>query len=425
MGIYDQPILGAEQQLETARRLREGVTTPQGQMVSGWYVPPSITQYMAEALKAYSAGKTGSDAQAKIDELTKQKQDETQKLLGELQPQANTSLTNAAFQPQDTSTQGAINQGLNPSYTPMTQTSYTQPSPDAKMQTLAKLLAVNPDVATGQVALTEYNLNRQDKQAAARQAAQDKLEQLHQAALDRAAMVGGNAKPYYQFLPTAGGYAIGNARTGEIAAPGTGGVTAVRSTDNPALQKDISIAKKQGETEVTRGNEAKDANAATIARIAPLERMSETVGMILKSPGLETRTGLTSYVPPALQGEEARNTQAFMDNLKSQVAQNVLSMYRQMSQTGGAVGQVSNFEQKMFQDNIAALDQAQGTPQFKEQLGRIQDFVKQSKEIMQIANYMKYGNPDPSKPTPTNEDLQYMYEHPESRSNFIKHFGGG
>jgi hypothetical protein len=252
MGIYDQQILGAEQQQETARKLREGITTPQGQMVSGWYVPPSITQYMAEALKSYYAGKEGASAKDKYDTLTKQKADETAKYLGELQPKANTTLTDAGMQqftqPQDFSTQGAIDKGLNPQPQPMaTQTTYTQPDEQTRMAALSRLLAVNPEVGTGQAGMEQWQIGREDKKAAAAQAIQDKLELQHQAALDRAAMIqGGNQKPYFQFLPTAEGYAIGNARTGQINKPGTGGTVAVRATDNPTLQGQITQAKETG-----------------------------------------------------------------------------------------------------------------------------------------------------------------------------------
>jgi hypothetical protein len=51
-GLYEEKILGAEQSRELARKLREsGEAIPQGQMVSGWYVPPSIAQSLAGVLK--------------------------------------------------------------------------------------------------------------------------------------------------------------------------------------------------------------------------------------------------------------------------------------------------------------------------------------------------------------------------------------
>ena len=51
-GLYEDEILGAQQSRDLARKLREsGEAIPQGQMVSGWYVPPSIAQSLAGVLK--------------------------------------------------------------------------------------------------------------------------------------------------------------------------------------------------------------------------------------------------------------------------------------------------------------------------------------------------------------------------------------
>ena len=169
-GIYDEQILGAKQQAETARKLREGIKSPEGQMVSGWYVPPSFTQYMAEALKGYYAGKEGAAAKNKYDTLSKKKSDETARYLKEIQPQANTSLTDAGMnqftQPQDFSLQAAINNGSNPKpQTMATQTTYTQPDEQTRMAALSRGLAVNPDVFAGPAQMGMYDINRQDKQA--------------------------------------------------------------------------------------------------------------------------------------------------------------------------------------------------------------------------------------------------------------------
>lgn len=54
---YEREILGAEQQRRTAEALRRQAIQPlQGNMVSGWYVAPSWTQYLAQALAGYNAG---------------------------------------------------------------------------------------------------------------------------------------------------------------------------------------------------------------------------------------------------------------------------------------------------------------------------------------------------------------------------------
>ena len=50
----DLEILGAREQAATARALRTAFKPTQGQMVGGWYVKPSITQNLADALMQYN-----------------------------------------------------------------------------------------------------------------------------------------------------------------------------------------------------------------------------------------------------------------------------------------------------------------------------------------------------------------------------------
>jgi hypothetical protein len=85
-GLYDTKIQGLKEQKATARKLREQAMSemPQGQMVSGWYVAPSITQNLASALRqgmaAYDEGKAGREADA----LEKRKEAETNAVMSQL-----------------------------------------------------------------------------------------------------------------------------------------------------------------------------------------------------------------------------------------------------------------------------------------------------------------------------------------------------
>ena len=73
-GLYEDEILGAQQSRELARKLREsGEVTPQGQMVSGWYVPPSIAQSLAGALKQGIGAYKENQAEDEIKDLRNQR----------------------------------------------------------------------------------------------------------------------------------------------------------------------------------------------------------------------------------------------------------------------------------------------------------------------------------------------------------------
>lgn len=86
---YGPQIQDLSRQTKMADILRQQAQEiPQGQMVSGHYVAPSITQYMANALKSYQANQMQKEAdskQAKLAEALKQKQEEEQHAIIDLQ----------------------------------------------------------------------------------------------------------------------------------------------------------------------------------------------------------------------------------------------------------------------------------------------------------------------------------------------------
>lgn len=167
-GLYDEQILGARQQAETARKLREGINAPQGQMVSGWYVPPSATQYLAEGLRTYGAAKKERKAEAEAKRLQDLKQQQTQMYMNQMGPQADVSLSPSVTQnfgnPQamaDAFAQGG------------TQTTYTQPSEQQRMAALIRLSQVNPEAAQVPLQMQQYQMKADE----AKQAKEEKFQQ--------------------------------------------------------------------------------------------------------------------------------------------------------------------------------------------------------------------------------------------------------
>lgn len=74
-----------------------------------------------------------------------------------------------------------------------------------------------------------------------RQNEQEKMKLMREKAMQD--LHGGS--PYFQFLPTANGYAVGDARKGTITMPGTGGMPALmRGADDPTLQGQIAGARE-------------------------------------------------------------------------------------------------------------------------------------------------------------------------------------
>jgi len=65
----DMEILGAREQAATARALRNAFKPTQGQMVGGWYVKPTLTQNLADAMMQYNNYKNEQAGTAKAQEL--------------------------------------------------------------------------------------------------------------------------------------------------------------------------------------------------------------------------------------------------------------------------------------------------------------------------------------------------------------------
>jgi hypothetical protein len=87
----DQGVLvNAERKRKMAETLRKQATTPQGQMVGGIYVAPSITQYLSSGLKEYQAGKLDREGNEQEEGIYRQRQqkvsDANQRLIDALRP---------------------------------------------------------------------------------------------------------------------------------------------------------------------------------------------------------------------------------------------------------------------------------------------------------------------------------------------------
>jgi hypothetical protein len=79
---FTEQILGLREQQALAQKLRDqGMQAPEGQTVSGVYVKPANTQYLAQALKSYLGGQDVANAQQGIQDLMAQRQAERQNWL--------------------------------------------------------------------------------------------------------------------------------------------------------------------------------------------------------------------------------------------------------------------------------------------------------------------------------------------------------
>lgn len=121
-----------------------------------------------------------------------------------------------------------------------------------------------------------------------------------------------------------------------------------------------------------------------------LDRLATQANEIMNHPGLSHITGMFGKLPniPGFSGADA---QAKLDTLESQVGFSVLQAMRDASKTGGALGQVSDFENRLLKNNLAELNQAQSVDQFKAALQKIIQYTEGAKDRLRKAYETDYS----------------------------------
>jgi hypothetical protein len=137
--------------------------------------------------------------------------------------------------------------------------------------------------------------------------------------------------------------------------------------------------KAAAEITATRAAAKPEATAALGDATNNFDRLAKEVKGIMEDPALSRITGLYGKIPN-VPGSPATNVAARLEAVKSQVAFAVLQAMRNMSKTGGALGQVSNFEEQMLQNNLAAItDRNQSHESMKANLQKILDYAEAAK----------------------------------------------
>lgn len=210
-------------------------------------------------------------------------------------------------------------------------------------------------------------------------------------------------------IQTSQGFGQVNRLTGAFRPITQGGQVLMPTTIDPMAQGNVSYAKtagsEQAKADVAKPGETNAALTSLQSTESQLDRMEQAARGLLQHPGLDRITGYVGMFPN-MPGGDAADAQATLENLKSQVGFSVLQAMREASKTGGALGAVSDKENEMLQNNLAALQNSQSPEQFRENLQRIIEFVEGSKSRMRDAYGRQYGavpglgeQPSPAQPT--------------------------
>jgi hypothetical protein len=142
-------------------------------------------------------------------------------------------------------------------------------------------------------------------------------------------------------------------------------------SDNKAFREAQVIAK---EDEAFRESRSSLDNATN-----NLDRLKAEAQKIKDHAGIGRITGIVGAFPD-IPGSDAANARALLTTLKSQVGFSVLQAMRDASKTGGALGQVSNIENVLLQNNLAALETSQDVGQMKASLDQIIKYTDDAKK---------------------------------------------
>jgi hypothetical protein len=167
---------------------------------------------------------------------------------------------------------------------------------------------------------------------------------------------------------------------------------------DPATQGAVAGAKtaatKEAEKNAERSTKAIEGKAALDSTASSLDRMAEFAQGLIDDPAIGRITGVMGMFPN-VPGGDAANAQSRLNTLKSQIGFAVLQAMRDASKTGGALGAVSDTENKLLQNNIAALETVQDESQLKEQLRKIVSYAQEAKGRLRSAYDQQYGGAQP------------------------------
>ncbi len=107
------------------------------------------------------------------------------------------------------------------------------------------------------------------------------------------------------------------------------------------------------------------------------QQSSLVSGMIDQAKGMADgwTTGLLGSATASIPGTKAHNLKATLDTIKANVGFDKLQEMRSQSPTGGALGQVSDFENRMLQSVIGSLEQSQSPDQFVKNLDLVKETI--------------------------------------------------
>jgi len=163
-------------------------------------------------------------------------------------------------------------------------------------------------------------------------------------------------------------------------------------------EADAVTAKKTAEKNVEKQFDQPKEQFSLSGSTASIDAALKQINYLKNNPALENITGTFASKLPNVTGK-ANNVQADLDTLKSQIGAQVLNEMRAASKTGGAVGNVTEKEWPILQNQMGALQQTQTTEQFRKRLGDVEQTLNRVKDSYKTEYSAKYPAAAPAQST--------------------------
>jgi hypothetical protein len=370
--VSGYPADDAMAQLQLKRRLAQAdalrnAEMPEGQMVSGHYVAPALTQYAANLYGKYKGGKESEKAMSDYNMAQQTKQQRYADLLSQSD--------NAEFQKnlaqmpefqQDLVKSRIANMNKN----------------EVPVQLAAGGLLVNP--STGQVIARNPKDSSEQSMFGKINPADYTPESVRKFMQSKdygdlqfnAAARQAGQTPYYQALPTAQGYAQFNARTGQLAPLPMGGQSVLPAAQDPRLQGQLSGSRFLGEAETKRSfnmagapdivNEARNILTGKVKPTGSglgtmVDVAGATVGVAPRGAAqadqLRAISGQLVAKMPRMEGPQSDRDVALYTQMAGQIGDSTIPVSRRLEALKTVEGIVSKYATKQQPAAMSSQDQ--------------------------------------------------------------------
>lgn len=156
----------------------------------------------------------------------------------------------------------------------------------------------------------------------------------------------------------------------------------------PQIAAATDLAEREAEKAITRPKIESGLSAGE----AKTDLLGDQIAKA-KSQSSGWTTGIAGALTKGIPGTPAHNLASTLDTIRGNIGFDKLAEMKANSPTGGALGQVSDFENRLLQTLWGNLEQSQTREQFEENLDLVKQQADQSWERVKKAYEKDYGKP--------------------------------